>query len=142
MPIEFDCPECGEHLSLWDELAGKQGVCPKCNAGITVPGAEGDVFMACPRCDAEIPAGSKICTSCGVDLKHGTKLETKVNEPGAVEQVARESADAIVNLLWRFKFIILGLVVFFALMLFIFSRASKGSIGPDLRQLDREAQGE
>jgi predicted Ser/Thr protein kinase len=37
--IAFDCPGCGHTLRVKDELAGKKGKCPRCGAGVRVPGA-------------------------------------------------------------------------------------------------------
>ena len=138
MPIEFDCPHCGESLSFWDELAGKQGSCPKCREAIAVPGLGADMTMACPKCEAEIPASSVICTNCGVDLKRGLKLATRIDEPDAgVGQTARESVGGLVDALWRHKFIIAALVIFFSLMMWLFHRASTRSIAP-VRSIMRE----
>ncbi len=137
MPIEFNCPRCGASLSLWDELAGRQGTCPECKQAITVPDPRLVVSMMCPHCEAEIPADAIICTSCGRDLKSGERLETRVNEPGAVEQIASESVGAAVDFLWRHKFLIVGLAAFLAIVLLLFSLVSKKSIGPDIEQLDR-----
>lgn len=137
MPIEFDCPHCGCHLSLWDELAGKQGKCPKCNKGIIVPrGASTDIMMACPQCGADIPAGSKLCTQCGRDLRRGTKLETRVNEPGVLRKAASESLGPIVGMLWRYKFLLAALALFFALMILLFSLFGKRTIDPARKLLE------
>ena len=84
--------------------------------------------MACPKCAAEIPASSKICTQCGIDLKRGTKLETRVNEPGTVEKLAEESAGQLLDFFWRHKFIIAAVAIFFSIIIFLFSWASKKSI--------------
>jgi len=139
MPIEFDCPECGEHLSLWDELAGKQGACPKCKASLTVPGAE--VTMACPKCEGEIPASAIICTHCGVNLKSGQRLETRVNEPSAVQKVAEETAGAILGLLWRHRVVLAIVVAFFAGMIALFSALSKKTIEPGAGVLQEDRGG-
>ena len=37
MPINFKCPHCQATLQAVSSLAGKQGMCPKCNKEITVP---------------------------------------------------------------------------------------------------------
>ncbi len=37
MPIEFTCPQCGQHLRTPDESAGKHARCPKCQQVIPVP---------------------------------------------------------------------------------------------------------
>ena len=37
MPINFKCPHCQATLQAVSNLAGKPGMCPKCNKEITVP---------------------------------------------------------------------------------------------------------
>jgi len=37
MPINFKCPHCQATLQAVSNLAGKPGICPKCNKEITVP---------------------------------------------------------------------------------------------------------
>jgi DNA-directed RNA polymerase subunit RPC12/RpoP len=39
MAIEFDCPHCGHHYRLKDDLAGKAAQCKNCRKKITVPQA-------------------------------------------------------------------------------------------------------
>ena len=139
MPIEFDCPHCGSHLSLWDELAGKQGSCPQCRKPLVVPDpqkAEDDVQMECPICGADIDANARICTHCGTDLKSGAKFQTKVNEPTAAQKVVSESADQVVGLLWKCRFLIAGAVTIFVLMGILFSVLSKGEIDPAKKLLE------
>ncbi len=133
MPIEFDCPHCGKHLSLWDELAGQQGTCPECKQSITVPDPRA-VMMQCPFCEGEIPADAVLCTHCGRDLKKGEALETRVNEPTAVQKVAAETLEAILGFLWRYKFILLGLAALLGVVIYLFSLAGRHTIGPSIGQ--------
>lgn len=37
MPITFKCSNCQAQLQAVNDLAGKQGLCPKCKKEITVP---------------------------------------------------------------------------------------------------------
>jgi DNA-directed RNA polymerase subunit RPC12/RpoP len=37
MAIEFDCPHCGHHYRLKDDLAGKAAACKNCRKKITIP---------------------------------------------------------------------------------------------------------
>jgi DNA-directed RNA polymerase subunit RPC12/RpoP len=37
MAIEFDCPHCGHHYRLKDELAGKAAACKNCRQKIVIP---------------------------------------------------------------------------------------------------------
>jgi hypothetical protein len=54
--IEVNCPQCGQHYSLADSLAGKQARCAKCNAIVQVPGLA--VPAAAPVASpAEAPQG-------------------------------------------------------------------------------------
>lgn len=39
MPIKFQCPHCKNGLVVKDNLAGRQGPCPKCKKPVTVPKA-------------------------------------------------------------------------------------------------------
>lgn len=39
MPINFQCPECGQSYRLGDQLAGQHALCKSCGAAITVPEA-------------------------------------------------------------------------------------------------------
>ncbi len=137
MTIEFDCPHCREHLSMWDELGGKRGRCPKCEEEIIVPrGVRSDVFVSCPRCGADIAATAKICTECGTDLKSGVKLETRVNEPSVLQKVAQETAGSLMAMLWRAKFVIGGVALFIALILLLFSIFGNKSLDPAQKVLE------
>lgn len=42
MTIEFKCPHCQAALQAASDLASTQGICPKCNKEITVPGQDAD----------------------------------------------------------------------------------------------------
>jgi hypothetical protein len=46
MPIEFRCTQCGQMLRVPDDSSGKAARCPKCQALMTVPAAEGAVPLA------------------------------------------------------------------------------------------------
>jgi hypothetical protein len=37
MGIRFRCPDCGKKIHVKDFLAGKRGICPKCEAGVDIP---------------------------------------------------------------------------------------------------------
>ena len=37
MPIEFNCPSCGQMLRVPDEAAGKQAKCPSCEQIASIP---------------------------------------------------------------------------------------------------------
>ncbi|MGI8982499.1 MAG: hypothetical protein ACR2FY_24975 [Pirellulaceae bacterium] len=40
MPISFTCPQCGTTLKVNEELAGRRGKCPKCQAAVQIPAGE------------------------------------------------------------------------------------------------------
>ncbi|NOX52859.1 MAG: hypothetical protein GXP27_00160 [Planctomycetes bacterium] len=40
MPIRYKCQKCGSTLKIKDELAGKQGKCPKCRTAFRIPKPE------------------------------------------------------------------------------------------------------
>ncbi len=76
--MKFNCPACGKHLSVKDELAGKNAKCPKCGESVTIPAA-GDApapTNACPRCSSELDAGAVFCVKCGFNLASGTTETT------------------------------------------------------------------
>ena len=56
MPISVTCPECKHTLKVKDELAGKRGKCPKCQATIAIPAA---TPPAKPAAAAPIPSPPK-----------------------------------------------------------------------------------
>jgi hypothetical protein len=37
MGIRFRCPQCGKKIHVKDFLAGKRGICPKCDYGVDIP---------------------------------------------------------------------------------------------------------
>ena len=37
MGIRFFCPECGHKMNVKTFLAGKRGICPKCDARVDIP---------------------------------------------------------------------------------------------------------
>ncbi len=101
MPIKFKCNKCEHVLSVPDNLAGKQGKCPKCQNPLRVPvpktaapasapaPAPVDPRMSslldevgivqrkgpiCPSCSADIKPGVVVCVSCGFNLQTGQKV--------------------------------------------------------------------
>jgi hypothetical protein len=57
MGIKFACSQCGHVLNVKAELAGKRGVCPKCQAKVMIPALEAPVGVAAPVATA-VPASS------------------------------------------------------------------------------------
>lgn len=87
MSIRFQC-SCGAPMQVKDEMAGKQGKCPKCGQTITVPAAEApaatpdfgepddiravhEASPPCPSCGTAYPPGVLVCTRCGIELATG-----------------------------------------------------------------------
>jgi len=74
MAIQFQCTQCGEHLSIDPQWAGKQAKCPRCAAVVNVPDAASVAAPApptqliCPSCGAKNPENNFRCTECGFVL--------------------------------------------------------------------------
>ncbi len=66
MPIQFQCPHCGNQMSLADQYAGQTGPCKQCGQTITIPGAAGGVPMQGPAGPApSYPAShGNVCPKC------------------------------------------------------------------------------
>ncbi len=54
MTIQMQCPTCKCALKIRDELAGRRGKCPKCNAAFVIPGI---AVQAAPAQTGPVPAG-------------------------------------------------------------------------------------
>lgn len=98
--ISFACPHCDQHLEAPEDMAGTEIACPACSGVITVPtppekkkwnlpgkktagkggdgGESGAAQNKCPDCGAAINAGAVICIKCGLDLRTGKKIDTKL----------------------------------------------------------------
>lgn len=100
MPIKFKCTKCDNVLTVPDNLAGKQGKCPKCQTALRVPmpktaGATAQAAPAfdprmndllnevgvvqktgpvCPNCQNDVKPGVVICVSCGFNLQTGQRM--------------------------------------------------------------------
>lgn len=104
MPIKFKCGNCQHVLTVPDNLAGKQGKCPKCQNSLKVPVPKAVAAQAsvqpvaapqvdprmhellnevgvvqrkgpvCPSCNFDIKPGVVVCTNCGLNLQTGQKL--------------------------------------------------------------------
>jgi formylglycine-generating enzyme required for sulfatase activity len=59
--IAFSCTACNHRITVKDEFAGKNGKCPKCGSGVTVPGATSVKGVGSRR--RESPASGKPSTS-------------------------------------------------------------------------------
>jgi phage FluMu protein Com len=80
MDIHFDCPRCGQSLSVEERGAGMRVNCPKCNEQIEIPrgGASSprpplnsaSNALICPNCKLVNPPEAMLC-DCGYDFTAG-----------------------------------------------------------------------
>ena len=68
MPIDLQCPGCGERLRVADESAGKNAKCPKCQAVFPVPAAG--------------TSGASSSTSFGPEPRRAEPVATPAAPPG------------------------------------------------------------
>jgi len=68
MSIRFSC-DCGQEIEVDDELAGKPGSCPACEAVLEVPALieVAPILQACVHCDQQIQGTAQRCRFCGAD---------------------------------------------------------------------------
>jgi len=65
MPIDVVCTECGHELAVSDEMEGRMGRCPECDAVISIPAESskpprGGAFTPVPRNRPPAPSGGMI----------------------------------------------------------------------------------
>ena len=65
MPIEVVCTECGHELAVSEEMEGRKGRCPECDAVIAIPSdggkpPRGGAFTAVARSRPPAPSGGLI----------------------------------------------------------------------------------
>ena len=75
--FEFDCPECGTHIS------GDSTKCPKCGVEFVI---EEVSESECPNCGKLIPSDSEECPACGAKFE----LVMEGEEQARLEQKERE----------------------------------------------------
>jgi DNA-directed RNA polymerase subunit RPC12/RpoP len=82
MDIRFNCPRCGQHLSIEEKGAGMRVGCPNCNEQIEIPRASAVAppsdapaappalpeFKKCPFCSEEVRLEAIKCKHCGSSL--------------------------------------------------------------------------
>lgn len=118
MPISVQCA-CGHKLNVPDNLAGKQGKCPKCQQLIKIPGVTGQVPKAAPAAPSASPrkappapvvdsglaamleeagVGKKTgpaCPKCNTPIRPGAVLCTKCGlNFGTGEQLKQHEVDS------------------------------------------------
>lgn len=70
--FEFDCPDCGTHIT------GGQMKCPNCGVEFVFEDVE---EMECPNCGAVIPTESEVCPKCGKAIKEKAVEPEPAAEP-------------------------------------------------------------
>jgi len=91
MPIRFDCPACGTHIRVRDDLAGRRGRCPNCQGGVVVPELKSAPGTESVSENASSAAESKPSLRKGeiqsrnkaAKQSEATKDDTAVNDPSS-----------------------------------------------------------
>src|SRR5262245_52413652 len=75
MAIEFDCPHCGHHYRLKDDLAGKAAACKNCRNKITIPSVSDNTPLPAPSpVDVEAAASAALSDAPKVEEDPSKKL--------------------------------------------------------------------
>ncbi|GEM_PF-6721672 len=89
--ISLQCG-CGRQINVQDSLAGKRIKCPQCQAVVQVPHSseaiqEGGAVGLSPSDDKKCPGCNKlmlkeavVCIHCGLNVKTGQRLQTKIKK--------------------------------------------------------------
>ena len=114
--IKFSCPGCGQHIECGPEYAGVQVSCPSCQKAMIVPGAAAagtfspppPAGVTCPGCGVALAEGTVICTSCGMNLRTGKRIQPQVTSalPGRVPAPA--SGGGSTNMIAIVLLVVLG----------------------------------
>jgi hypothetical protein len=117
--IKFSCPGCGQHIECDAGIAGTQVHCPVCQVAMVVPGTALTATLpppstgpVCPGCGAALATGAVLCTSCGMNLRTGKRIQpqTTPSFPGQ-----RRAVNSSSRLSGSNTIIVAVLVVFAAL---------------------------
>src|SRR6266540_367135 len=106
MDISFNCPRCGQHLTVDDSGAGMQVNCPTCKEQIKIPQASATPpqpprpspkkltpttsgqLRPCKTCGRQISKNAAKCPSCGAPVKKDTRVAVLVAVIGVVVLIA------------------------------------------------------
>ena len=133
----FECPNCQESLELEDDMYGQEGICPYCNAQITIPAlsSEGPPQLAssapppvpqqklevnrgktCPNCNASMADQAVLCIQCGHDLRTGEDAPQQTHSSGGYQQPQVNAPGAVSSLICGILGIVCcGLLAFVAI---------------------------
>ena len=109
MGREITCPGCKAKLTVPETASGKTGRCRKCGATFVVAAAEPSPEaettattppaeasetttrqIVCLSCGGDLPPDAVICVHCGLDLRTGEALSTRVEaEPSGTSPTSR-----------------------------------------------------
>jgi DNA-directed RNA polymerase subunit RPC12/RpoP len=94
--IKFNCPRCGQHITIDEAGRGYQVDCPNCQSGITVPEAAGQISKSAsrPRWLAAVILLIVALTVVGV-LWRNRLPKSKTNESTARNQAAKSEKAAL-----------------------------------------------
>ncbi len=88
MGVRFACHACGKPLHVKDELAGKRGICPSCQARIWIPHDDAETSS---RSREQSPAAAQAARSPEAER---SPEATRSPEGGARRQVASEQDES------------------------------------------------
>jgi len=97
MAIEFDCPHCGFHYRLKDELAGKAASCKNCREKIRIPTVSDDTPLPDPPVDAEAAAAAALSDEPKPEQVAKTIIDVECNFCGHkwTEPIARAGKNTL-----------------------------------------------
>ena len=77
--MKTNCPHCGQHFEVEEELTGRSVECSSCGKPFTISAPE--PTKRCPMCGEEILAVAKKCRYCGEYLDDSNQPVQKKSGP-------------------------------------------------------------